>query len=412
MYYLGNNYRIMCTLMRGGTSKGVIIRRIDLPPQPEIRDRMILRIFGSPDQNQIDGLGGGTSLTSKLAIVGPPGRAGADISYTFGQVGLDNSVIDYAPTCGNMATAVGLYAVEEGLVTLTEPVTRVHIYNTNIQKVIIAEVPVRNGQVQYEGDFSIDGVPGSSAKIMLDYPGSEGAFTKQLLPTGQPVDLIELNDGRSFHVTVIDAANVVVFVRAEELGLTGKELKHDLTSDVMAALEHIRVKVGKQIGLIKNGDRVTPDTHALPKISFVSSPKDYQTMRDQLTAKGDIDVLARYISMGTLHKAFAVSGSVALAAATTIEGTIPNQILASSASKGNLRIGHPSGQIYIEIEVNKTNNDYHVKRAAIGRTARRLMDGYAYVPLSTLVQSAEAIDQAAIRHMVKDHQGLHINSGS
>ncbi|MFC7391712.1 2-methylaconitate cis-trans isomerase PrpF family protein [Scopulibacillus cellulosilyticus] len=389
MYYLGNHYRVFCTLMRGGTSKGAILRKIDLPSQPNKRDRMILRIFGSPDQDQIDGLGGGTSLTSKLALVGPPTFPDSDITYTFGQVSLDKEVIDYEPTCGNMATAVGLYAVEEGYIELTEPITRVRIFNTNIQKVIIAEIPVFNGQVQYEGDFSIDGVPGSSARIMLNFPHSEGALTGKLLPTGHPEDLIKLNDGRTFHVSIIDAANVVVFVDARELGLLGNELKEDIDSatEILETLEQIRVKAGRRIGIIQNENGISPSTHALPKIAFVSPPKSYRTMSNQTIDQSDIDILARYISMGSLHKAFAVSGAVALAASAKIEGTIPNQVLPANISQDRLRIGHPSGQLYLESELEMTGSDYQVIRCAIGRTARRLMDGYAYIPASVLTES-------------------------
>ncbi|GGE33075.1 putative isomerase YraM [Pullulanibacillus camelliae] len=395
MYCIGNHYRVFCTLMRGGTSKGAILRTIDLPTRSEQRDRLILRLFGSPDQNQIDGLGGGTSLTSKVALVGPSHFSEADISYTFGQVSLDKEVIDYAPTCGNMATAVGLYAVEEGYVEMTEPVTYVRIFNTNIKRIIVAEIPVSGGQVQYEGDFSIAGVPGSSARIMLDFPHSEGAFTGHLLPTGQPTDRIELSYGRSYEVSIIDAANVVVFIKAEDVGLTGCELKEDIdrVNGSIGIIEEIRVAAGRKIGLIDKEQEVSPSSHALPKIVFVASPQDYVTANGHSISRDDCDILARYISMGSLHKAFAVSGAVALAAASKIEGTIPNQALSANASKTSLSIGHPSGLLYVEANIKRAGSGYQVLRSAIGRTARRLMDGYAYIPISVLKRNEVVAQQ-------------------
>lgn len=386
MYDYGQIYKIPTVIMRGGTSKGLILRKADLPSDPNVRDEMILRIYGSPDRNQIDGLGGGTALTSKLAIVGPSVYQSAHIDYTFGQVSIEKKAIDYNVTCGNFVTAVGLYAAEEGYVPLTEPVTKVNIYNTNINKVIVAEIPVKNGQIQYDGDFSIDGVPGTSSRIMLNFLGAGGSFTGRTLPTNNTQDTICLQDGRKIVVSIVDCANVLVFVKAQDVGLRGTELPDEINVNkaLLETLENIRVEAGVKIGLIKREEReqVSPTTHALPKIAMVASPDEYMTSSGTRVKVEDIDILSRYISMGSLHRAHAVSGAMALAAATRIPGTIPNQEI--SHRKSAVRIGHPSGSLLIDATVEKDESDWRVIRAANGRTARRLMEGYAYVPISVL----------------------------
>ncbi len=371
--------------MRGGTSKGIIIRKSDLPADTTLRDGVILRIFGSPDNSQIDGLGGGTSTTSKLAIVGPSSLPNTHIEYTFGQVSLDRQVIDYHVTCGNFVTAVGLYAVEEGYVPITEPITSVHIYNTNTKKIIVAEVPVNNGQIQYEGDFSIAGVPGSSSRIKIYFLHPGGTFTGKTLPTNNPMDVIKLENGQEYKVSIVDCVNVLVFLRAEDVGQSGTELPNEINSNIelLETLEKIRVNAGIKIGLIKEGELVTPSTHALPKIVMVSKQKEYETIDGQLVKNEDVDILSRYITMGSLHRAHAVSGAIALAAAVKISGTIPNQIVSNNPL--GIRIGHPSGTLYTDATVRKCGEEWVVEKAGNDRTARRLMEGYAYIPASIFI---------------------------
>lgn len=383
--YLGEHViQVQSTLMRGGTSKGILLRTVNLPSHPEERDRVILRLFGSPDRYQVDGLGGGTSLTSKLALIGPPSQPGAHVDYTFGQVSLEKEEIDYKPTCGNMATAVGLFAAEEGYVELRDPITCVNIYNTNINKMIVAEIPVINGHIQYDGDFAIDGVPGESSRIMLNFLDSGGTFTGRTLPTGNPVDTITLEDGRQFPVTVIDCANIVIFIDASSVGLVGTELKTEIDANhsLLKTLEELRVEVGYQLGVIKEKALATPSANAIPKIAVISPPREYTTTIRTVIQKENIDIVARYFSMGTLHRAFAVSGAIALATATRIPGTLAYKIVPSAASE--IRIGHPSGTISADVEVTQDGNNWLVSRAAVGRTARRLMDGYAYVKADSL----------------------------
>jgi 2-methylaconitate cis-trans-isomerase PrpF len=376
--------RIPCTLMRGGTSKGLILKSVHLPSDPYTRDKVITRIYGSPDVRQIDGMGGGTPLTSKLTIVGAPSHPDAHINFTFGQVSLADNTIDYKPTCGNMSSAVGLYAVEEGYVELTEPVTVVRIFNTNIGKIIEAEIPVKNGKILYEGDFSIDGVPGKAPRIMINFLDSGGAITGKLLPTGNPKDTIKLDDGREFDVSVIDSANVIVFVRAEQLNISGTELGEDFNKqDLLNTLEAIRVEAGVRIGLIQDRTVVTPVSHALPKIAVLAKPQTYKTSTDRIVGANEIDLVGRYVAMGMLHQAFAVSGGIAAATGAQIPGTVIDELI-NKSDKGMINIGHPSGVITVDAKVEKNRDLLEVKRAAVGRTARRLMDGYSYVPIKVL----------------------------
>ncbi|MCM2534173.1 PrpF protein [Neobacillus pocheonensis] len=366
MFDYGQLHKIPTVIMRGGTSKGLILRRSDLPADPVLRDGVILRIFGSPDNSQIDGLGGGTSTTSKLAIVGPSSNPNTHINYTFGQVSLDRKVVDYNVTCGNFVTAVGLYAVEEGYVPLTEPVTSVNIYNTNTNMMIVADIPVKNGQILYEGDFSIAGVPGTASRIMLNFLNAGGTFTGKTLPSNNAIDVIKLDNGKEYEVSIVDCVNTLVFVRADDVGQTGTELPNEVNgnTELLDTLEKIRVKAGIKIGLIKEDEQVSPSTHALPKIVMVSDPKAYQTVDQQLVKREDIDILSRYISMGSLHRAHAVSGAMGLAAAAKITGTIPNQIV--THTQEGIRVGHPSGTLYVAASVEKSSEEWSVSRAGNG----------------------------------------------
>lgn len=388
MYGFGQVVGIPAVMMRGGTSKGLILRTCDLPSDHALRDQVILRMFGSPDSNQIDGLGGGSSLTSKLALVGPPSIPEAHIDYTFGQVSLEKNIIDYNVTCGNLTAAVGLYAAEEGYVALTEPITEVKIYNTNIDKMIIAEIPVENGAIQYEGQFSIAGVSGESSKIMLNFPDAGGTFTLKTLPTGNAVDTVQVSGGRRIELSIVDCVNTIVFVRARDVGLAGTELREGINGNaaLLDTLEQVRVGGGILAGLIRPDEPVGPGTHSLPKLVIVAEPADYVTSAHEMIRAADIDILSRYISMGGLHKAHAVGGALALAAACQIPGTIPNRLAATSGSA--VRIGHPSGTMYAEAAVARTaSSDWLVTRAACGRTARRLMAGDAYIPAAVLASA-------------------------
>ncbi|WP_010531850.1 2-methylaconitate cis-trans isomerase PrpF family protein [Lentibacillus jeotgali] len=371
--------KIPCVLMRGGTSKGLIINKQHLPTDPSNRNKAILRIYGSPDKRQIDGVGGGTPLTSKVALIKKSDDENIDIIYTFGQVSLFNEEIDYKPTCGNMAAAVGLYAVEEGFCQPADGVTTVRIYNTNTKKVIETDVPTtRNGPV-FNGDYSIDGVPGKAPRINVSFIDSGGAITGNVLPTGHVRDIVKAKSGLEYEVSVIDSANTLVFVTADQLNIAGTEIGNAFNEkSILATLEEIRISVGVQIGLIEKDEIVEPTSHALPKIAVISEPANYKSSTGIDINRMDIDITGRYISMGTLHQAFAVSGGIAIATAGLIPGTNVADIL--SDVNGPVNIGHPSGFIEVEADVDNMNGQYVVNRATIGRTARYLMKGYCGVP--------------------------------
>ncbi len=379
--------RIRCTFMRGGTSRGAYLLAKDLPQDQALRDQVILAIYGSPDPRQIDGIGGADSLTSKVAIIAPSSRPDADIDYTFGQVSITAPLVDYKGNCGNISSGVGPFAVDEGLVPVTESITRVRIYNTNTKKIIVADVPVRDGKSLVEGDCAIDGVPGTGARIMLDFLDSGGSVTGKLLPTGNVVDTIDV-EGHRYTISFVDAANPAVFVNAEELGLKGTELASEIDADpaLLEELEKIRSVGAEMIGLVqdwRDGTRLSP---AVPKVAFVSKPQEYRSSKGEIVASDIIDLSARIMSMQKAHKAYAVTGAIVTAAAARIPGTVVNQVYRPTGSAGLVRIGHSSGRLTLEIVVEERPEGLFLKRAALERTARRIMDGYVYVPKSKMTQ--------------------------
>lgn len=375
--------KIRCAIYRGGTSKGVFLMENDLPKDPAVRDRVILSIYGSPDPRQIDGLGGADSLTSKVAIIGRSNREDADVDYTFGQVSITTPFIDYTGNCGNISSAVGPFAVDEGLVKAVEPVTTVRIFNTNTKKIIVVEVPVRDGRAISKGGYAIDGVPGTGARILLNFMDSGGAVTGKLLPTGNLKDEITLSDGTRLTVSLVDAANPVVFFKAEDLGLTGAELPDAVNNDLrlLVCLEEIRSIAAEMIGLANRGE-ATAKSPAVPKIAFVSPPCEYKTSDGRVIEPNQIDLVARTMSMQKMHKAFAVTGGICTAAAAKLEGTVVSEVLGQTARQGKIiRLGHPSGILEFEIEIiYDGGGNPRLEKTAVARTARRIMDGFVYVP--------------------------------
>lgn len=375
-----SNVRIPCVLMRGGTSKGLIIKDMDLPKDTNLRDEAILKIYGSSKNGQIDGIGGGTSLTSKLGIVGISENYDYDIYYTFGQVSIYENNIDFNVTCGNMASAVGLYAVQEGLVTVKEPYTKVRILNTNTNKIMEVEVPVSQNTPITEGDYQIDGVSQNGAKINVSFLDPDGAFTGRLFPSGNLIDTMYTQSGKTFNVSILDTGNIVAFVHASAFNLIGPEGEDVINNEeILNEIEELRIAVGIKLGIFKTEQSVNPQVDALPKIALVANPEN-----------DSVDIIGRYISMGKLHKAFAVSGSIALAAACKIPNTIPN-LLVNEPKNNMVVIGHPSGTIPVEIFIDKNESDYSVVKGSIGRTARRIMEGYALVPTSIIEKDGERI---------------------
>jgi len=361
--------------MRGGTSKGIFLMEEDLPQDPLLRDRIILAIFGSPDIRQTDGLGGADSLTSKLALIAPSKEPGRDVDYTFGAVGIDRPFVDYSANCGNISSAVGPYAIAQGLVKAEEPFTTVKIFNTNTQKMIQAKVPVEKGKVVSEGDYVIHGVPGTGAKIELSFMDPGGALTGRLLPTGNEVDEISLDTGEKILVTIVDAGNPTAFVLAEGLGLKGTELPEFLEEapQIKSKLEDLRKKVG-EISHI-------PSTPSIPKIAFVATAQDYRTITGQTVRKDEIDILARVMAMGKLHKAFAITAGIPAAAASVVPGSIIRRVAAGGGDsmERKLVIGHPSGQMDVGVQARDEGGQIRILSCTVGRTARKIMDGRVYI---------------------------------
>jgi len=373
--------RIRCALMRGGTSKAVFLMENDLPRDKDVRDQMICQIFGSPDVRQIDGLGGADPLTSKLAIIGPATRDDADVDYTFGQVGISKGYIDYSGNCGNISSAVGPFAIQEGLVRAEEKLTSVRIHNTNTGKIIIADVPMADGEVAVLGDCVCDGVPGTGAKIMLDWSGTSGSATGKLLPTGNPTDVVDIPGFGPLTVSIVDAANPMVFVRAKDLKLTGTETPQQVNSntELLKLLETIRGTACVMIGMAKDLKDALEKSPAFPMIAFVSPPADYEDFTTGRPVKAsDVDLVSRLMYMQVIHKTYAGTGTICTGAAARIPGTVVYEATNPAAQKV-IRIGHPAGVIDIEVAAAVKDGKATLTRAAISRTARRLMDGYAYV---------------------------------
>jgi methylitaconate Delta-isomerase len=373
--------KIPCAIYRGGTSKPIFFMEDDLPKEAKRRDHIVLEAFGSPDGRQIDGLGGADPLTSKVAYIGAPTVPGTDINYTFGYVGIANPVIDYTGNCGNTSAAVGPFALLRGLIRPIEPITKVRIYNTNTKKVILAEFQVKDGEFVSEGDFRIDGVPGSGSKILLDFIGSGGSVTGKLLPTGRVREEVKFPTLGTLEVSMVDAANPFVFVRAKDLGLRGNENMDEFGNNetTLKKCEEIRSVVAELMGIAKR-EEATAKSPGVPKIAVVAPPAPYSTPKGQVEAH-QIDVVARMTALQRLHKAYAVTGAVCLGAAAKIEGTIVNEIYrqVQPSNPPAIRIGHPTGTIHVEIEIEKQNGQLELTKAALARTARLLMDGSVYV---------------------------------
>ena len=373
--------RIRAAIIRGGTSKGVYLLASELPNDPAVRDQVILAIYGSPDPRQINGLGGADPLTSKVAIIARSARPDADVDYTFGYVGIDKAVVDYDGNCGNISQGVGPFAVDEGLVPVSEPITKVRIFNTNTKKVIEAAVPVRDGKALTEGDFLVNGVPGTGAKIALNFVNSGGSKTGKLLPTGNVIDKMELQDGRTIRVSLVDAANPAVFVQAAEIGFTGKELPKDTDANpkILEIMEEIRVKAALMMKIALSPDKVGP---AVPKVAFVAPPQEYVTSTGKTIHAADCDLLARTKALAVMHKAYAVTGGICVGAAALIEGTVVNEVVGPQAkTNGVVRVGHPSGVSDFVITVTKKpSGEFELTQSGVAGTSRRIMDGFVYVP--------------------------------
>ncbi|HXH84205.1 MAG TPA: PrpF domain-containing protein [Candidatus Tectomicrobia bacterium] len=361
--------RIRAVFMRGGTSKCLVFHADDLPAEGPERDAVLLAALGSPDPygRQLDGLGGGISSLSKACIVGSASRPDADVDYTFAQVEVGVPKVDYRGNCGNCSSAVGPFAIDERLVKVREGETTVRIHNTNTRKLILAHVPVHDGEAATAGDFELAGVPGRGARIALEFLDPGGAGTGRLLPTGAPRETID-----GLEASLVDATNPVVFVRAADLGLTGAEAPAAVDADrgLSARLESIRVEAGARMGIRGSA--------AIPKVAFVAAPRPFVTLDGARHEAAACDVLARVISMGNCHRAFALTAAMCLAVAARVPGTVVHEVTASA--DGDVRLGHPSGVLPVAARVEVRGGEARAESVTVYRTARRLMEGFVRIP--------------------------------
>ena len=377
---------IRCVIMRGGTSKAVFLKENDLPADLDLRKKIILGIFGSPDKRQIDGLGGADPLTSKLAIIGPPlaapRAAGTHLTYTFGQVEIEHPEIDFLSLCGNISSAVGAFAVYEGLVAATAPITTVRAYNTNLNRVLNIEVPVEGNRPLERGDFVVSGVPGTGARILVDFADTAGAACGALLPTGNSIDRLDVPGFGTIEASLVDIGNAHVFIRARDVGLIGTETaaEIDAKGDLRDLLERIRGAAAFRMKMIKDPSRSKIESPATPILGMLSPPADYRNEIGRNTVKaGDVDLVSRLMFMQQMHKTYAGTSTVCTGVASRITGTIVHEMTRPETLNCDVvRIGHPAGVIGTETRVELNGNNYAVRRATLGRTARRIMEGYVY----------------------------------
>jgi len=369
--------------MRGGTSKAVMFREDKLPSDRSLWDRIFAAALGSPDPNgrQLDGMGGGLSSLSKVCVIGPSSRPDADVDYTFAQVLIRNGAVDYSGNCGNMSSAVGPFAVDEGLVGSSGVGSVVRIHNTNTHKIIVSRFALDEGRAAVEGDFVLPGVAGTGAPIRLDFLDPGGAATGRLMPTGNPVDSLELQGGNT-EASMIDAANPCVFVTADALGLKGTEMPDELEANraLLARLEAIRIAASVRMGIATTADEASRKP-SIPKVAIVSAPSDARTLSGEALSSDAADLTIRMISLEQPHRAVPLTGAMCLAVASRIEGSVVHRVVRPANGPDEpLRISQPSGLTVVGASVRRENELWYADQATAYRTARRLMDGFVYVP--------------------------------
>ena len=381
--------RIPATYMRGGTSKGVFFRLQDLPEACQVpgeaRDKLLLRVIGSPDpyEKQIDGLGNATSSTSKSVILAAPTQPDHDVDYLFGQVSIDKPFVDWSGNCGNLTAAVGAFAINGGFVAKERipenGICTVRIWQANIRKTIVAHVPITNGEVQETGDFELDGVTFPAAEVQIEFmdpADGDGA----MFPTGNLVDELEVPGVGTLNATMINAGIPTIFINAEDIGYKGTELQNDINSDpkALAMFETIRAHGAVKMGLISDIAEAASRQHT-PKVAFVAKPSDYVSSSGKQINAADIDVLVRALSMGKLHHAMMGTAAVAIATASAIPGTLVN-LAAGGGDRTHVTFGHPSGTLRVGAEAKEVNGQWTATKAIMSRSARIIMEGWVRVP--------------------------------
>ncbi|EJG0621946.1 2-methylaconitate cis-trans isomerase PrpF [Vibrio parahaemolyticus] len=381
--------KVPATYMRGGTSKGVFFNLEDLPPEAQVageaRDKLLLRVIGSPDPyaKQIDGMGGATSSTSKTVIVSRSSRDDHDVDYLFGQVSIDKPFVDWSGNCGNLSAAIGPFAIHAGLIPQgripENGIVTVRVWQVNIGKTILVHVPIVNGFVQETGEFELDGVTFPAAEIQVDFvdpADGEGS----MFPTGNLVDDLVVPDVGTFNATFINAGIPTIFIDAESIGYQGTELQDQINNDdaALAMFESIRAHGALKMGLISELEEAQTRQHT-PKVAFVSKPKSYQSSSGKEVNESEIDVLVRALSMGKLHHAMMGTAAVAIASAACVPGTLVN-LAAGGGEKESVTFGHPSGTLKVGAKAKQTEQGWVVQKAIMSRSARILMEGFVRVP--------------------------------
>lgn len=374
--------------MRGGTSKGCMFCREDLPENREEWDSIFLQAMGDPDPKQIDGMGGTVSSNNKIVIVWKSEEPGIDVEYLVGQVIVGKSQVDYKSNCGNMTAAVGPFAVEEGMVEIVEPVTTVHMLNRNTDKYIDVTVPIdpETGTFAQEGDCVIAGVDGTAAELKVKFLNPAGAKTGKLLPTGQCLDVLEIPGYGRLEATILDVSNPMVLVKAEDIGMTGTELPEEINShgQLCDLLEKIRGTACCKMGFANNLQEATDNSPAVPKVGFVSAPASYVDIAGQMVSGADMDVCARVISVFKCHKACPLTSASAISVAAAMKGSVVEQVMAKRDKSERdqseyVRIGHPSGIMTMAPELTEKDGELNLPSVGVQRTARRIMDGTIYI---------------------------------
>lgn len=365
-----------CVYMRGGTSKAVFFHEKDLPEDRNLWDDIFLKVMGTPDVKQIDGMGGTVSSTSKIAIIAPSERPDVDVEYTFRQVDIVIPRVDGSANCGNISSAVGPFAIDEGLVPAVEPITVVRVLNTNTNKIIEEHVRVEDGHAMVHGDEVIQGVPGTGSRIDMYFEDPAGSKTGKLFPTGQKKEIFDVPGYGKAEVTVLDCSNPMVFIKASDLGIKGTELTElNQNKDVMEHIERIRGMAAVKCGFVEKWEDARTKSTSAPKVSIVSAPQDYVNMDGNEVKADTMDLCCRAISVGALHKAYPMTVAVGTGAAARIPGTIVNEIVKPAADQDIIRLGHSSGVTAVDVKM----DGERVIKGGVTRTARRIMDGWVYV---------------------------------
>ena len=365
-----------CVYMRGGTSKAVFFHEKDLPEDKSLWDDIFLKVMGTPDVKQIDGMGGTVSSTSKIAIIAPSDKPGVDVEYTFRQVDIVIPRVDGSANCGNISSAVGPFAIDEGLVPAVEPITVVRVLNTNTNKIIEEHVRVEDGHAMVHGDEVIQGVPGTGSRIDMYFEDPAGSKTGKLFPTGQKKEVFDVPEYGPAEVTVLDCSNPMVFIKASDLGIKGSELTElNQNKDVMEHIERIRGMAAVKCGFVENWEDARTKSTSAPKVSIVSAPQDYINMDGNEVKADTMDLCCRATSVGALHKAYPMTVAVGTGAAARISGTIVNEIVKPAPDQDIIRLGHASGVTEVDVKMDGEK----VVKGGVTRTARRIMDGWVYV---------------------------------